>query len=43
MIDGLRARPDTSTLAADDSSDRAIAEMIIDSSTHAVQDRNLGR
>lgn len=42
MIDGLRARPDTSTLTADDSSDRAIAEMIIDSSTHAVQDRNLG-
>ena len=42
MIDGLRARPDTSTLAGVDASHEAIENVITTSSTHAVRDRELG-
>lgn len=44
MIDGLRARPDTSTLTAGgDASHQVVESVIISSSTHAAQDRERGR
>ncbi|HEX3780794.1 MAG TPA: helix-turn-helix domain-containing protein [Pseudonocardiaceae bacterium] len=42
MIDGLRARSDTSTLA-DDTSHEVVEDAIINSSTQAARDRRLGR
>jgi hypothetical protein len=43
LIDGLRARPDASTLTGGDPSHQAVEDVIIDSSTQAVHDRKLGR
>lgn len=42
MIDGLRARPDTSALTGDASHD-AVESVMITSSTHAARDRKRGR
>ena len=43
MIDGLRARPDTSTLAGGDASHEAIVDVITTSSARAARDRKRGR
>ena len=43
MIDGLRARPDTSTLAGGDPTHEAVEDVITDSSTRAARERKQGR
>jgi AcrR family transcriptional regulator len=43
VIDGLRARPDTTTLSGGGASDEVVESVITSSSTHAVRDRKLSR